>query len=181
MGQVAHCVGAVLSPLLGNVMLDDLDRELERRGHRFVRYADDVMVYVQSERAGQRVMQSITQFVGQRLKLRVNREKSRVDRATKRTFLGFGFLHRGGEIKVRVDPKARQRAKDRLRRLTARSWGVSMRRRITEINRFTVGWTAYFALADTPARSRTSTNGSGGDCGRRVGRNGSAAQPSGAT
>jgi group II intron reverse transcriptase/maturase len=142
--------GSPLSPLLGNVMLDDLDRELERRGHRFVRYADDVMVYVQSERAGQRVMQSITQFVGQRLKLRVNREKSRVDRATKRTFLGFGFLHRGGEIKVRVDPKARQRAKDRLRRLTARSWGVSMRRRITEINRFTVGWTAYFALADTP-------------------------------
>lgn len=142
--------GSPLSPLLGNVMLDDLDRELESRGHRFVRYADDVMVYVSSERAGGRVMQGITQFVEQRLKLRVNREKSRVDRATKRTFLGFGFLRRGGEVKVRVDPKARSRAKDRLRQLTARTWGVSMQRRIDAINRFTVGWTAYFALADTP-------------------------------
>src|SRR5439155_3975787 len=113
-------------------------------------YADDVMVYVASERAGQRVMASITQFVEQRLKLRVNREKSRVDRATKRTFLGFGFLRRGGEVKVRVDPKARSRAKDRLRELTARTWGVPMERRITAINRFTVGWTAYFQLADTP-------------------------------
>jgi RNA-directed DNA polymerase len=142
--------GSPLSPLLGNVMLDDLDRELERRGHRFVRYADDVMIYVRSARAGQRVMASTTQFVEQRLKLRVNREKSTVDRATKRTLLGFGFLRRGGQVKVRIDPKARQRAKDRLRQLTARNWGVSMQRRITEINRFTVGWTAYFALADTP-------------------------------
>lgn len=142
--------GSPLSPLLGNVMLDDLDQELGQRGHRFVRYADDVMVYVQSERAGERVLESITQFVEQRLKLRVNRDKSTVGRAWRRTFLGFGFLRRGGEVKVRVDPKARQRAKDRLRKLTARSWGVSMRRRITEINRFTVGWTAYFALADTP-------------------------------
>jgi group II intron reverse transcriptase/maturase len=142
--------GSPLSPLLANVMLDDLDRELGSRGHRFVRYADDVMVYVESERAAQRVMASITQFVELRLKLRVNHDKSRVDRATKRTFLGFGFFRRGGEVKVRVDPKARTRAKDRLRRLTARNWGVSMQRRITEINRFTVGWTAYFALADTP-------------------------------
>lgn len=142
--------GSPLSPLLGNVMLDDLDAELESRGHRFVRYADDVMVYVSSERAGQRVMAGITQFVEQRLKLRVNREKSRVDRATRRTFLGFGFMIRDGKVKVRVDPKARQRAKDRLRRLTARTWGVPMQRRIIAINRFTVGWTAYFALADTP-------------------------------
>jgi len=136
--------------LLGNIMLDDLDCELERRGHRFVRYADDVMVYVSSERAGQRVMASITQFVEQRLKLRVNREKSRVDRATRRTFLGFGFMVRDGKVKVRVDPEARSRAKDRLRTLTARTWSVPMKRRIDAINRFTVGWTAYFALADTP-------------------------------
>jgi RNA-directed DNA polymerase len=143
--------GSPLSPVLSNVMLDDLDWELDRRGHRFVRYADDGRIYVASERAGQRVMESVTQYVEQRLKLKVNREKSVVDRATKRPLLGFGFFRRDGEVKVRVDRKARERAKDRLRRLTSRRWGISMERRITEINRFTVGWTAYFALADTPS------------------------------
>jgi hypothetical protein len=132
-------------------MLDDLDWELQERGHRFVRFADDGRIYVASERAGQRVMESVTQYVEQRLKLKVNREKSVVDRATKRPLLGFVFFTRGGEVKVRVDQKARERAKDRLRRLTSRRWGVSMERRITAINRFTVGWTAYFALADTPS------------------------------
>src|SRR5450432_3079342 len=116
-------------------MLDDLDWELDRRGHRFVRYADDGRIYVASERAGQRVMESVTQYVEQRLKLRVNREKSVVDRATKRPLLGFGFFARGGEIQVRIDPKARKRAKDRLRQLTARTWGVPMDRRIFAINR----------------------------------------------
>ena len=143
--------GSPLSPLLSNVMLDDLDWELERRGHRFVRFADDGRIYVGSERAGQRVMESITHYVEQRLKLRVNREKSVVDRATKRPLLGFGFFDRDGEVKVQVDPKRLKRAKDRLRQLTSRRWGVSMERRIFEINRFTVGWTAYFALADTPS------------------------------
>ncbi len=143
--------GSPLSPLLSNVMLDGLDWELDRRGHRFVRYADDGRIYVASERAGQRVMESVTQYVEQRLKLKVNREKSVVDWATKRPLLGFGFFRRDGEVKVRMDRKARERAKDRLRRLTSRRWGISMKRRITEINRFTVGWTAYFALADTPS------------------------------
>jgi RNA-directed DNA polymerase len=143
--------GSPLSPLLSNVMLDDLDWELERRGHRFVRYADDGRIYVGSERAAQRVMVSISQYVERRLKLKVNRQKSAVDLAKKRTLLGFRFFGRDGEVKVRVDPKARERAKDRLRRLTSRKWGVSMERRIEEINRFTVGWTNYFALADTPS------------------------------
>ena len=142
--------GSPLSPLLGNVMLDDLDWELDRRGHRFARYADDVRVYVASERAGQRVIESIVQYVESRLKLRVNRRKSAVAPATRRPFLGFGFFYRGGQVKVRVDPEARKRAKERLRKLTARNWGVSMERRIQAINRFTVGWTAYFAYADTP-------------------------------
>src|SRR5919108_2891238 len=142
--------GSPLSPLLSNVMLDDLDWELERRGHRFVRYADDGRIYVRSERAGQRVMESITRFVERRLKLRVNRQKSAVDLAKKRTLLGFRFFGRDREVKVRVDPKARERAKDRLRQLTARNWGVSMERRIREINRFTGGGTAYYWLADTP-------------------------------
>ena len=142
--------GSPLSPLLSNVMLDDLDWELERRGHQFVRYADDGRIYVRSRRAGERVMASITQYVEQRLKLKVNREKSVVARALRRPFLGFCFLPRMGEVRVLVDPKALRRAKDRLRALTSRRWGVSMERRIDEINRFTVGWTAYFRLADTP-------------------------------
>jgi group II intron reverse transcriptase/maturase len=142
--------GSPLSPLLSNVMLDDLDWELERRGHKFVRYADDGRIYVRSRRAGERVMASITQYVEQRLKLKVNREKSVVARALRRPFLGFCLLPRMGEVRVLVDPKALRRAKDRLRALTSRRWGVSMERRINEINRFTVGWTAYFRLADTP-------------------------------
>jgi RNA-directed DNA polymerase len=140
--------GSPLSPLLANVMLDDLDWELGRRGHRFVRYADDLMVYVRSERAGQRVMASITRYVESRLKLRVSRQKSAVGPATERTLLGFGFYRRrDGSVGVRIDPKALSRAKDRLRRLTARSWSISMETRIQAINRFTIGWTAYFALA----------------------------------
>ena len=142
--------GSPLSPLLSNVMLDDLDWELDRRGHRFVRYADDGRVYVHSRRAGERVMASITHYVEQRLKLRVNREKSVVARSLRRPFLGFCLRPRMGEVRVLVDPKALKRAKARLRALTSRRWGVSMERRIEEINRFTVGWTAYFRLADTP-------------------------------
>jgi RNA-directed DNA polymerase len=143
--------GSPLSPLLSNVMLDDLDRELERRGHRFVRYADDIRIYVRSERAGQRVLDGTTRFVEQRLRLRVNRGKSAVVPALESTLLGFGFFDRGYGVRVRVDPKAWKRAKDRLPRLTGRRWGVSMERRIREINRFTVGWTAYFAFAETPS------------------------------
>jgi RNA-directed DNA polymerase len=142
--------GSPLSPLLSNIMLDDLDWELERRGHRFARFADDAMIYVGSRRAARRVMGSITRYVEQRLKLKVNRQKSAVALAKRRFFLSFGFLVRDGEVRVRIDPKALKRAKDRLRQLTSRKRGVSMEQRIEEINRFTVGWTAYFALADTP-------------------------------
>jgi RNA-directed DNA polymerase len=140
--------GSPLSPLLGNVMLDDLDWELDRRGHHFVRYADDVMVYVESKRAGQRVMDGITRFIGQRLKLRVNAEKSAVAPATTRAFLGFVFQRRDGKVRIGVSRNAPKRAKQRLRQLTARTWGVSMERRIHAINRFTVGWSAYYSLAD---------------------------------
>lgn len=144
--------GSPLSPLLSNVMLDDLDRELERRGHRFVRYADDAMVFVASERAGKRVMESITHYIEVTLRLRVNREKSAVGRATRRTFLGFGFFRRrDGEVAIRIDPKALARARARIRKLTARSGGTSMAHRIAAINRFTQGWAAYFHLADTPS------------------------------
>ena len=142
--------GSPLSPLLSNVMLDDLDWELEKRGHRFVRYADDGRIYVRSERAGQRVMQSITHYVEQRLKLRVNRQKSTVAPAVERPLLGFQFFRdRSGKVRITVAPKALKRAQDRIRQLTTRNWGVSMERRVKEINRFTVGWTGYFQLADT--------------------------------
>jgi RNA-directed DNA polymerase len=142
--------GSPLSPLLSNVMLDDLDWELDRRGHRFVRYADDGRIYVASQRAGQRVMESITRYVEQGLKLRVNRQKSAVAPAVERPLLGFAFFrYRDGKVGVTVAPKALKRAQDRIRQLTTRNRGVSMERRVTEINRFTVGWTAYFQLADT--------------------------------
>jgi hypothetical protein len=125
--------GSPRSPLLSNVLLDDLDWELERRGHRFVRYADDTKIYVRSERVGQRVMESITWYVERRLKLRVNAEKSAVDSALERPLLGFQFFARETTRSgSRVASKARKRAKDRLRRLTTRNWGVSMERRIRE-------------------------------------------------
>jgi group II intron reverse transcriptase/maturase len=143
--------GSPLSPLLANIMLDDLDKELEARGHQFVRYADDIMIYVKSERAGQRVIKSTRTFVEKRLKLRVNEEKSAVAPATTRSFLGFAFFVREGEAKVRLGPKARAAAKVRLRRLTARNWRVSMMGRIAALNRFIRGWVGYFALADTPS------------------------------
>jgi RNA-directed DNA polymerase len=142
--------GSPVSPLLSNVMLDDLDWELERRGHRFVRFADDGRIYVRSRRAGERVMASITQYVEQRLKLRVNRQKSAVAPAVERPLLGFEFFRdKAGKVRVTVAPKALKRAQERIRRLTTRNWSVSMERRIKELNRFTVGWTAYFAFADT--------------------------------
>lgn len=143
--------GGPLSPLLANIMLDDLDKELDRRGHRFVRYADDLTVYVQSERAGQRVFASISRFIVSRLKLRVNRDKSEVAPATRAHLLSFGLLKRKGRVDVRIDPKAKRKAKDRIRRLTARTWGVSMEHRIGAINTYVRGWTGYFALADTPS------------------------------
>ena len=142
--------GSPLSPLLSNVMLDDLDWELDKRAHRFVRYADDGRIYVRSKRAGQRVLESVTHYVEQRLKLRVHRQKSAVAPAIERPLLGFEFFrYRDGRIGVTVAPKALKRAQDRIRQLTTRNWGVSMERRVKEINRFTVGWTAYFSFADT--------------------------------
>lgn len=143
--------GSPLSPVLSNVMLDDLDIELERRGHRFVRYADDIRIYVRTERAAQRVLESITTFVERRLNLKVSRDKSGTSPATKRGLLGFGFLRRKERIEIRIDPKARKAVKDQIRQLTSRTWGVSMPERIAALNRFIRGWTAYFALADTPS------------------------------
>jgi RNA-directed DNA polymerase len=143
--------GSPLSPLLANIMLDDLDHELERRGHTFVRYADDLRVYVASERAATRVLEGVTTFVEERLHLKVNRTKSGVAPATRRGLLGFGFFWRDGTIRVRLDPKAKGRLKARLRQLTSRRRSIAMSTRLALLNRFLGGWVAYFALAETPS------------------------------
>ena len=140
--------GSPLSPILSNIMLDDLDRELWERGHRFVRYADDLRVFVRSPRAAQRVFESVCGVIERRLKLKVNREKSSIRHAAQATLLGFGFLLTGTQVTIRVAPKAVKRLKDQLRILTGRSWRVSMEYRIGRLNRFTTGWMAYFWLAD---------------------------------
>ncbi len=143
--------GSPLSPLLANIMLDDLDHELERRGQTFVRYADDLRVYVASERAAARVLDGVTAFVERRLKLKVNQAKSGVAPATVRGLLGFGFLRGKGQVRVRLDPKAKHRLKVRLRQLTCRRRSIAMPVRLALLNRFLGGWSAYFALVETPS------------------------------
>ena len=140
--------GGPLSPLLSNVMLHELDMELEKRGHRFCRYADDCNCYVKSRRAGERVMSSITEFIEQRLKLKVNRDKSAVDYVSRRKFLGFSFYAARGGYRIRVDAKSLKRLKDKLRLLTSRSNGWSMEARIYRLNQVIRGWVNYFSLAD---------------------------------
>lgn len=142
--------GGPLSPLLANIMLDDLDKLLEQRGHRFCRYADDCNIYVRSQRAGDRTMSTVRRFIEGRLGLKLNEEKSKVDRPRNRKFLGFSFFRRKG-IQLRVAPKAIARFKDRVREITARSNGWSMERRIRTLRDYCRGWMQYFRLARTPS------------------------------
>jgi RNA-directed DNA polymerase len=141
--------GGPLSPLLSNLVLDEFDRELERRGHRFVRYADDSNIYVRSEKAGQRVMESITQFITQELKLKVNETKSAVARPQERKFLGFSFTA-GPEVKRVIAPKALDRFKQRIREITGRAKGVSMKTTMEELAPYMRGWRSYFGFCETP-------------------------------
>ncbi|WP_226671185.1 group II intron reverse transcriptase/maturase [Metabacillus litoralis] len=141
--------GGPLSPLLSNIVLDELDKELEKRGHKFVRYADDCNIYVKSRRAGQRVMESITCFIESTLKLKVNREKTDLGRPWKRKFLGFSVTSHK-KPKVRVAKESIQRIKKRIRELTSRSKPIPMNTRIERLNQYLTGWCGYFALADTP-------------------------------
>lgn len=134
--------GGPLSPLLSNIVLDELDRELERRGHRFVRYADDCNIHVRSERAGQRVMASMTRFITRKLKLQVNSEKSAVARPRQRKFLGFSFTG-GANPRRRIAPKAIHRFKQRVRRLTRRTRGVAMTTMVDELASYLRGWRGY--------------------------------------
>jgi RNA-directed DNA polymerase len=142
--------GGPLSPLLSNLVLDELDRELERRQHRFVRYADDCNIYVASERAGKRVMQSVTSFLQRRLKLKVNETKSAVARPQERKFLGFSFTN-GATPKRRIAPKALLRCKQRVRELTRRTRGISVEQMTKELASYVQGWKGYFGYCQTPS------------------------------
>jgi len=142
--------GGPLSPLLSNIILDEFDRELERRGLRFARYADDSNIYVRSRRAGERVMKSITRFITTKLKLRVNEQKSAVARPWERKFLGFSFTS-AGIPKRRIAPKAVDRFKERVRELTSRTKGVSIERMAEELTRYLRGWIGYFGRCETPS------------------------------
>lgn len=142
--------GGPLSPLLSNIVLDDLDQELTRRGLRFARYADDCNIYVRSRRAGERVMAGVTGFLTTRLKLKVNEAKSAVARPWDRKFLGFSFTnHR--IPKRRIAPKALERFKEKIRELTRRTRGVSLEQMVTSLSRYLHGWRGYFGNCETPS------------------------------
>jgi RNA-directed DNA polymerase len=138
-----NIVGGVLSPLLSNLMLDDLDKELERRGHRFARYCDDFLIVVKSQRAGERVKASLTRFLQHHLKLEVNESKSTVGPTTECVFLGFTFQG----TRIYWSHEAFQDFRHRLREPTGRSWGVSMAYRIRQLNEYIQGWVQYFGLS----------------------------------
>ena len=142
--------GGPLSPLLSNLVLDELDRELERRGHRFVRYADDSNIYVGSERAGRRVMESVTHFITHRLKLKVNQEKSAVAQPRQRKFLGFSFTSER-EPRRRIAPKAIARFKERIREQTQRTRGISLTQMVKDLATYLRGWFGYFGDCQTPS------------------------------
>ncbi|WP_026976123.1 MULTISPECIES: group II intron reverse transcriptase/maturase [Alicyclobacillus] len=143
--------GGPLSPLLANIMLDDFDKELEKRGHRFVRYADDCNVYVKSRRAGERVMASLTRYLEGTLNLQVNQEKSAVDRPWKLRFLGFSF--RSDKLAtIRLAPKTIERFKERVRQITSRSRSMPIAERIRQLNAYIMGWVAYYRMAEMKGR-----------------------------
>ncbi|MEN8184921.1 MAG: group II intron reverse transcriptase/maturase [Myxococcota bacterium] len=145
--------GGPLSPLLSNIVLDELDSELERRGHRFVRYADDCNIYVRSERAGQRVMASVTSFIERRLRLKVNAAKSAVARPGERHFLGFSLRcePQSGDVQVLLSERSKKRLAAKVRELTPRTWGDSLKACITALNVYLLGWLGYFAVCTVGA------------------------------
>src|SRR5690606_12173590 len=144
--------GGPLSPLLANILLDEVDQELERRGHSFARYADDLNVYVCSKRAGERVMHLLQRLFG-RLRLKVNPSKSGVESVTKRQFLGFSFWFSVGKVtRRRISPKSLKRFKQRVRELTRRNCGKSMEQVVERLRSYLLGWRAYYGLTETPGK-----------------------------
>ena len=139
--------GGNISPILSNIMLNELDKELERRGLQFVRYADDCIIFTKSKKAAERVMESITRFIENKLRLKVNKTKSKVDRPWRIKYLGFSFYQIRGIIEIRVHPKSIDKFKDKIRRITSRSNGMSMERRYEKLQQVIRGWVNYFKIA----------------------------------
>ena len=143
--------GGPLSPLLSNVMLNDLDRELEERGHKFVRYADDCNIYVKTQTAGERVLESVQRYLEKELKLKVNPKKSKVERATRVKFLGFSFGKRKGEVFIRIANRTKERFMEKIRTLTQRTRSGEMGEIIRQVNRYLRGWMGYYRVTNTPS------------------------------
>jgi len=143
--------GGPLSPLLSNIVLDQLDKELEKRGLRFVRYADDCVIYVRSKRAAERVMQSVSNFIARKLRLKVNLEKSAVSHPWWRAYLGFSFTSRRDNPRIRIHSSSIKRMKHRVRQLTGRSGGKSLKQVIDQLNQYLKGWWNYFGKAEVAA------------------------------
>lgn len=148
--------GGPLSPLLSNVVLDELDRELSRRGHRFVRYADDCNIYVRSERAGKRVMASVVAFIEKRMRLKVNASKSAVAKPEERHFLGFRLKREPmtGDVQVLLSKRSKERIDTRVRELTPRNWGNTLKASILQVNAYLLGWLGFFGIC-TPGVEST--------------------------
>lgn len=146
--------GGNLSPVLSNIVLDELDKELEQRGHKFVRYADDISIFVKSRRAGERVLSSVTEYIERRLKLKVNHDKSGVWHYTKGGLLGFGFYKDANGVQSRISENSYQSLRRKLKRFTSRSWSVSLDHRLDQINRLITGWISYYGKAKGLAKLR---------------------------
>ena len=137
-----------ISPILSNIMLNELDKELERRGLQFVRYADDCVIFTKSRKSAERVMKNITKFIESKLRLKVNKEKSKVDRPWRIKYLGFSFYQAKGKIEIRVHPKSIAKFKDKIRVITSRSNAMSMETRYNKLKQVIVGWVNYFKIAN---------------------------------
>lgn len=147
--------GGNLSPILSNIMLNELDKELESRGHRFVRYADDMLIFCKSRKSAERTLTNILPFIEEKLFLRVNREKTVVDEAWKVKFLGFSFYTKKGETRVRIHPKSIAKMRSRVKELTSRSNGMGNVDRAMKLRRYIVGWVNYFKIADMKSLLQT--------------------------
>lgn len=142
--------GGPLSPLLSNIYLNELDKELRRRGHRFVRYADDCNIYVKSERAGQRVKEGISKYLDKKLKLKVNEQKTAVGRIQDRKFLGFSFMSQAAGAKIRIAKESLEKFSRRIKKLTYRTRGRSLQQTIEGLKQYLQGWHGYYGYCETP-------------------------------